>query len=119
MLYQFLTPLADSFGGFNVFRYITFRTGGALMTSLILFFVFGRPMIDWLRSKQGKGQPIRDDGPARHIIEKAGTPTMGGVMILGSITISCVLWGRFDQGFMWIVLLTMLVLVRLAFGTTI
>jgi len=108
MLYHFLTPLADSFGGFNVFRYITFRTGGALMTSLILFFIFGRPMIDWLRSKQGKGQPIRDDGPARHIIEKAGTPTMGGVMILGAITVSCVLWGRFDQGFLWIVLFTML-----------
>ncbi|WP_299550593.1 phospho-N-acetylmuramoyl-pentapeptide-transferase [uncultured Tateyamaria sp.] len=108
MLYHLLTPLADSFGGFNVFRYITFRTGGALMTSLCLFFIFGRPVIEWLRGKQGKGQPIREDGPARHIIEKAGTPTMGGVMILGSITVSCLLWARFDQGFLWIVLLTML-----------
>ena len=108
MLYHLFTNLTDSVGGFNVFRYITFRTGGALMTSLILFFLFGRRMIDWLRLKQKKGQPIRDDGPARHIVEKAGTPTMGGVMILGAITISTLLWGRLDEGFLWIVLLVML-----------
>ena len=108
MLYHLFTSLTDSFGGFNVFRYISFRTGGALMTSLVLFFIFGRRMIDWLRFKQKKGQPIRDDGPQRHIIEKAGTPTMGGVMILGTITISTLLWGRLDVGFLWIVLLVML-----------
>ena len=78
------------------------------MTSLLLFLIFGRRCIDWLRIKQKKGQPIRDDGPARHIVEKAGTPTMGGVMILGAITISVLLWGRWDSGFLWIVLLTML-----------
>ena len=78
MLYHFLTPLADSFGGFNVFRYITLRTGGALMTSLFLFFIFGQPMISWLRSKQGKGQPIRDDGPARHILKRPARQRWAG-----------------------------------------
>jgi len=108
MLYHFLTPLSDMFGGFNVFRYISFRTGGALLTSLLLFIIFGRGMIDWMRVKQKKGQPIRDDGPARHIIEKAGTPTMGGAMILGSITISTLFWARLDIGFVLMVLFTTL-----------
>lgn len=108
MLYHFLTPLSDAVGGFNVFRYISFRTGGALLTSLLLFIVFGRIMIEWMRVKQKKGQPIRDDGPARHIIEKAGTPTMGGALILGALTISTLLWARFDIGFTWLVLFTTL-----------
>lgn len=112
MLYHFLTPLTDVFGGFNVFRYISFRTGGALLTSLLLFIVFGRGIIDWMREKQGKGQPIRDDGPARHILEKAGTPTMGGALILGALTVSTLLWARLDTGFVLLVLFTML-----GFGT--
>jgi len=108
MLYHFLTPLTDAFGGFNVFRYISFRTAGALLTSLLLFIVFGRVIIDWMRVKQKKGQPIREDGPARHILEKAGTPTMGGAMILGAITISTLLWARLDTGFVLMVMFTTL-----------
>ena len=111
MLYHLFTSLTDELGALNVFRYVTFRTGGAIMTSLLLFLIFGRPVIDWLRVKQKKGQPIREDGPARHVVEKAGTPTMGGVMILGAITISVLLWGRFDKGFLWVVML-----VTLGFG---
>ncbi len=107
MLY-YLNSLSDFVGGFNVFRYISFRTGGALLTSLLLFIVFGRGMIDWMRIKQKKGQPIRDDGPARHIIEKAGTPTMGGALILGALTVSTLLWARLDTGFVLMVLFTML-----------
>ncbi len=108
MLYYFLTPLADTIGAFNVFRYISFRSGGALLTSLILFILFGRRFIDWMRVKQKKGQPIREDGPARHIIEKAGTPTMGGALILGAITISTLLWARLDVGHALLVLFTTL-----------
>ncbi len=107
MLY-YLNSLSDVVGGFNVFRYISFRTGGALLTSLLLFIIFGRGMINWMREKQGKGQPIRDDGPARHIVEKAGTPTMGGALILGAIAISTLLWARLDTGFVLMVLFTML-----------
>ena len=107
MLY-YLNSLSDVVGGFNVFRYISFRTGGALLTSLLLFIVFGRGMIDWLRVKQKKGQPIREDGPARHLVEKAGTPTMGGVLILGALTISTLLWARLDIGFLLMVLFTTL-----------
>ena len=85
MFHYFLVPLSDRIGVFNVFRYITFRAGGAIMTALLIAFVFGPAMIRWLRLKQGKGQPIRTDGPQRHIIEKQGTPTMGGLLILISI----------------------------------
>ena len=68
MLYYFLVPLADKFQPFNVFRYITFRTGGAIMTALIIAFVLGPPLIQWLKVRQGKGQPIREDGPQRHLL---------------------------------------------------
>ncbi len=96
---------------FNVFRYITFRVGGAIMTSLIICFLLGRRVIDFLRAKQGRGQPIREDGPESHLLEKKGTPTMGGVMILGALLISTLLWGRLDNGFVWIAML-----VTLGFG---
>ncbi|MEM1382261.1 MAG: phospho-N-acetylmuramoyl-pentapeptide-transferase [Pseudomonadota bacterium] len=105
MLYHLLTPLTDGGDVFNLFRYITFRAGGAFMTALVFGFLFGRPIINWLRALQKKGQPIREDGPERHIVEKAGTPTMGGVMILGALVISTLLWARLDNGFVWIVLL--------------
>jgi len=105
MLYHLLAP--DSPGGdvFNLFRYITFRAGGAFFTALIFGFVFGRPIIDKLRKMQKKGQPIREDGPQRHIVEKAGTPTMGGIMILLGLLISTLLWARLDNGYVWIVLM--------------
>lgn len=110
MLY-FLTELSDGGGVFNLFRYITFRSGGAFFTALFLSFVFGQPVINMLKRKQKKGQPIRDDGPESHIIAKAGTPTMGGMLILGTLLVSTLLWARTDNGFVWIVML-----VTLGFG---
>jgi len=103
VFYEFLGPLADEFQIFNLFNYITFRVGGALMTSLIICFIFGPRMIDALRARQGKGQPIREDGPESHIIAKAGTPTMGGLMILLSVVISTLLWGDLRSPFLWTV----------------
>ncbi|MFQ5563149.1 MAG: phospho-N-acetylmuramoyl-pentapeptide-transferase [Parvularculaceae bacterium] len=111
MLYHLLTPLADEFQLFNVFRYLTFRTGGAVMTALVLSFLVGPPLISWMRRKQGRGQPIRDDGPENHIIEKAGTPTMGGVLILLSLSAATFLWARLDNPYVWVV-----IGVTLAFG---
>lgn len=90
---------------FNLFSYITFRTGGAIMTALIIAFVIGAPLIGWLRKKQGKGQPIREDGPAGHLLTKKGTPTMGGFIILISLGISALLWAELDNPYVWAVLL--------------
>lgn len=104
MLYEWLAPMGDEFQLFNLFNYITFRVGGALMTSLIIFFIFGGKMIDGLRSRQGKGQPIREDGPESHIIQKAGTPTMGGLMILLAVVVSTLLWGDLHSPFLWTIL---------------
>jgi phospho-N-acetylmuramoyl-pentapeptide-transferase len=103
MLY-WLTELSDGGDVFNLFRYITFRAGGSFFTALVFGFVFGQPLINLLRRKQGKGQPIREDGPQSHILEKAGTPTMGGALILGAIITSTLLWARWDNPFVWIVL---------------
>jgi len=111
MLYHLLTPYADSFQLFNVFRYLTFRTGGAVMTALLISFFVGPSLIRWMRKKQGRGQPIRQDGPQSHIISKAGTPTMGGVLILMSMTIATLLWARLDNVYVWVVMG-----VTLAFG---
>ena len=104
MLY-FLSELSDGGDAFNLFRYITFRSGGAFFTALILSFIFGAPLIRRLRKMQKNGQPIREDGPTSHIIQKAGTPTMGGVLILGTLFFSSLLWARSDNGYVWIVLL--------------
>lgn len=90
---------------FNLFTYITFRTGGAIMTALFMAFLIGAPLITWLRKKQGKGQPIREDGPAGHLLTKKGTPTMGGFIILISLGISCLLWAELDNPYVWAVLL--------------
>lgn len=102
MLY-WLTGLSDGGDFFNLFRYITFRAGAAFFTALIFGFIFGRPLIDLLRRKQGKGQPIRDDGPQSHL-SKAGTPTMGGLLILSALLFSTLLWARLDNGYIWVVL---------------
>ncbi|GAA3854480.1 phospho-N-acetylmuramoyl-pentapeptide-transferase [Celeribacter arenosi] len=102
MLY-WLTELSDGGDFFNLFRYITMRSGGAFFTSLILAMVFGRPLIDMLRRRQGKGQPIRDDGPESHFV-KAGTPTMGGLLILVTLMASTLLWARLDNPYVWIVI---------------
>jgi len=110
MLY-WLTAFSDGGDFFNLFRYITFRAGGAFFTALIFGFLFGRPLINLLKSKQKRGQPIRDDGPASHLTTKAGTPTMGGVLVLGALMTSTLLWARLDGGFIWMILF-----VTLAFG---
>ncbi len=102
MLY-WLTSFSDGGDFFNLFRYITFRTGGAFFTALIFGFMFGRPLINLLRRTQGKGQPIRGDGPEGHFA-KVGTPTMGGVLILGALVVSTLLWARLDNPYVWIVL---------------
>lgn len=111
MLQYFLVELSDKISVFNVFRYLTFRTGGAIMTALIFVFLFGPALINMLRVRQGRGQPIRDDGPQRHIIEKQGTPTMGGLMMLSGITVAILLWGNLTNPYVWVVLL-----VTLGFG---
>ena len=103
MLY-FLGTLGDSLAAFNVFRYITFRTAGAVVTALFFVFLFGPGMIASLRLKQGKGQPIREDGPASHLLTKKGTPTMGGLMILAGVVISTLLWSNLTNGYVWVVL---------------
>lgn len=87
-----LYALHDVWGGFNLFRYITFRTGGAILTALLISFCVGPAVIRWLKKKQGEGQPIRDDGPESHLITKKGTPTMGGCLILLAVGLSTLLW---------------------------
>src|SRR5262252_2549285 len=91
-------------GLLNVFRYITFRTGGAMVTGALFVFLFGPWIIDHLRLRQGKGQPIRTDGPASHLIAKKGTPTMGGLMILSGLVVSILLWANLANPYVWIVL---------------
>ena len=107
MLY-FLGQLSETLSAFNVFRYITFRTAGAVITALFFVFLFGPGMIALLRVKQGRGQPIREDGPAGHLLTKKGTPTMGGLMILFSVTVSTLLWVDITNPYMWIVLFVFL-----------
>ena len=102
-----LVDFADRFTAFNVFRYITFRTGGALITAALIVFIFGPGIISSLRIRQGKGQPIRADGPQTHF-KKAGTPTMGGLMILTGIVCSSLLWANLSSVYVWVVLLVML-----------
>src|SRR5436309_10853353 len=88
----------------NVFRYITFRTGGAMVTGELFVFLFGPWIIDHLRLRQGKGQPIRTDGPQSHLVTKKGTPTMGGLIILLGILTSTLLWANLGNPYVWIVL---------------
>jgi phospho-N-acetylmuramoyl-pentapeptide-transferase len=111
MLFNLLAPLGDDIGFFNLFRFLTFRTGGAVMTAIVLSFLLGPPLIRWLRTMQRTGQPIRDDGPSSHLISKKGTPTMGGFLILLSFGASTLLWADLTNGFVWAALL-----VTLGFG---
>jgi phospho-N-acetylmuramoyl-pentapeptide-transferase len=103
MLY-WLIDLSSSFPVLNVFRYITFRTGGAVVTSALFVFLFGPWIIDNLRLRQGKGQPIRSDGPQSHLVTKKGTPTMGGLMILSGLVVGTLLWANLRSPYVWIVL---------------
>ena len=100
MLFHFLYPLSDQFAVLNVFRYLTFRTGGAVITALVLSFVFGPVLIRTLRTRQNGGQPIRADGPVGHLT-KQGTPTMGGFLILFALTVATVLWADLTNGYVW------------------
>lgn len=104
MLPALFTPYADQSIFFNLFRYLTFRTGAAVMTALVIAFVLGPWLIKNLRARQGAGQPIREDGPEQHF-KKRGTPTMGGLMVLIAIVISTLLWADLRNAFVWIVLL--------------
>jgi phospho-N-acetylmuramoyl-pentapeptide-transferase len=103
MLY-WLVDLSDKLSVLNVFRYITFRTGGAGITARRFVLMFGPMIIDRLRLLQGKGQPIRSDGPQSHIVAKAGTPTMGGLMILSGMLVSTLLWANPANPYVWVVL---------------
>ncbi|MBM6579489.1 phospho-N-acetylmuramoyl-pentapeptide-transferase [Microvirga sp. BT689] len=99
-----LAELSPYFSPLNIFRYITFRTGGATATGLLIVFLFGPWMISLLRLRQGKGQPIREDGPQSHLLTKRGTPTMGGLMIMAGVLISTLLWANLENHYVWIVL---------------
>lgn len=109
-MFVMLVEFADQLSVLNVFRYITFRTGGALITSALIVFMFGPAIIDSLRIRQGKGQPIRADGPQTHF-KKAGTPTMGGLMIIIGIVVSSLLWANLSNIYVWVILM-----VTLGFG---
>ncbi|MEO9612412.1 MAG: phospho-N-acetylmuramoyl-pentapeptide-transferase [Nitratireductor sp.] len=109
-----LVSAADQFSVFNVFRYITFRTGGALITSALIVFMFGPVIINSLRVRQGRGQPIRADGPQTHF-KKAGTPTMGGLMIMTGIIGSSLLWANLSSVYVWTVLLVTLLFGAIGF----
>ncbi|MGE0046233.1 MAG: phospho-N-acetylmuramoyl-pentapeptide-transferase [Hyphomonadaceae bacterium] len=102
---KLLGALEETNQVFNLFNYITFRTGGAVVTALIVAFLIGAPMIAWLKKAQGKGQPIRTDGPESHVLTKSGTPTMGGFIILISFGIAALLWGDLSNAYVWAVLL--------------
>jgi phospho-N-acetylmuramoyl-pentapeptide-transferase len=100
-----LAEFSHQFGPLNLFRYITFRTGGATATALFFVFFLGPRIIAALRLKQGKGQPIRADGPQSHLLTKKGTPTMGGLMIISGLIFSTLLWANPANSYVWIVLL--------------
>jgi phospho-N-acetylmuramoyl-pentapeptide-transferase len=102
-MFYWLIDISGSVPVFNVFRYITFRTGGAMVTGALFVFLFGPWIIDNLRLRQGKGQPIRSDGPQSHLA-KVGTPTMGGLMILSGLVVSTLLWANPRNPYVWIVL---------------
>jgi phospho-N-acetylmuramoyl-pentapeptide-transferase len=108
---SFLADLSPYLNPLNVFRYITFRTGGATATALLFVFWFGPAIISVLRLKQGKGQPIREDGPQSHLLTKRGTPTMGGLMILAGVIVSTLLWANLANNYVWVV-----IFVALGFG---
>ena len=100
----FLAELSHYLSPLNVFRYITFRTGGATATAILFVFWFGPAIISLLRLKQGKGQPIREDGPQSHLLTKRGTPTMGGLMIITGVLVSALLWANLANAYVWAVL---------------
>lgn len=111
MLYHLFLPWIQTYSFLNLFRYLTFRAGCAVLTALLVSFWLGPKMISWLKSQQREGQPIRLDGPASHLVTKKGTPTMGGMLILGALSVATLLWADLTNGFVWAVLL-----ITLGFG---
>ena len=105
MFYYLYTLWGQESVLFNLFRYITFRTVGSLLTALLISFLCGPALIKWLKHQQPQGQPIRDDGPASHLLTKQGTPTMGGCLILFALALSTLLWANLTNGYVWVVLL--------------
>lgn len=105
MLYKLYLLLKSDLPFFNVFRYLTFRTAGAIFTSLFICFVFGQKFIRFLGAHQSKGQPIRDDGPEGHLLNKKGTPTMGGMLILLALLTSTILWADLTNAYVWITIM--------------
>jgi phospho-N-acetylmuramoyl-pentapeptide-transferase len=103
-MFYWLIQFSDTISALNVFRYITFRTGGAVVTAIVFVFLFGPVIINVLRLMQGKGQPIRVDGPQSHLVSKRGTPTMGGLMILSGLFVSTLLWANLSNRYVWVVL---------------
>ena len=103
MLYSLLISLVDEFSILNVFRYLTFRTGLSVMSSMIIVFLVGGPFIRFIGSRKITG-PIREDGPIDHIIKKVGTPTMGGVLILIGLFIGVFLWADLYNPYNWILI---------------
>jgi phospho-N-acetylmuramoyl-pentapeptide-transferase len=106
MLYHLLYPLHTEFTIFNVVRYLSFRSIAAALTSMMLAFILGPYIIRWLTKKQ-IGQTIRDDGPKSHL-SKAGTPTMGGSLIIIAMTIATLLWVEFGNPFVWLVIMVVI-----------
>ena len=100
MLYSLFTNLVDSYPVFNVFRYLTVRTGLSMFTSMLIVFLIGNPIINYFSSKKIHN-PIRSDGPSDHIVKKIGTPTMGGVLILIGIFSGVLLWSDLSNPYNW------------------
>ena len=111
MFYNLLVPFAEQISAFNLFRYITFRTGGAVITALIISFLIGPAIIKWFKYIQNEGQPIRNDGPRNHLTRKQGTPTMGGLLILVAVILSTLLWADLTNRYVWVV-----IVITLGFG---
>ena len=114
MLFSFLTSLIEQYSFLNVFKYLTFRTGLSVITSLIVVFIIGGPLIKIFSAKMISG-PIRQDGPIDHIIKKSGTPTMGGVIIIIGILTSTLLWADLNNIYVWTLVLVSLGLGLLGF----
>src|ERR1700753_2114194 len=108
MLYVLLYPLRDDLHFLNLFKYITFRAGCAIVTALVISLMIGAPLIKWLRTKQGRGQPIREDGPQSHLLTKKGTPTMGGFIVWIGLFIATLLWSDLYNPYVWVVLFVIL-----------
>jgi phospho-N-acetylmuramoyl-pentapeptide-transferase len=102
MLYHLFYPLTKTFSGFNVFRYLTFRSAGAVITALLVSFLLGPGIIRRLRALK-VGQQVRDDGPRTHLT-KQGTPTMGGLLMIAAIVLSVLLWSDLTNKYVWVVL---------------